>query len=134
MKTHVKKLTLLLAAIIAASFTFQAFADGNPKRGRVYYKMVCTVCHLANAGKVISPSAFTMEEWETYIDEDTHDKTGETNDSVKYYVSKEYRGSIADRNKAAKKFRKMPNDKLLEDIRAFTVGGAKDSDTPASCE
>lgn len=134
MKTSIKKLTILLAAVMAASFTLEAIAEGNPKRGRVYYKMVCTACHLANAGEVISPSKFSMAEWRAYFDADKHDKTGSTNASLKYYLSQEYRGSIADSNKAAKKFLKMPNKQLQADVRAFSVGGAKDSDTPASCE
>ena len=135
MKTRINKLAVLMAIAITAGATFDALAgEGNAKRGRVYFKMVCTACHLATAGYTIPPSSMTMAEWGAYMDGDKHDKSGATNSSVKYYLSQEYRKSIADTNKAAKKFMKLPNDKLFADVRAFTVSGAKDSDTPASCE
>ena len=50
-----------------------------------------------------------------------------------YFVSTEYRESIKDSNKAAKKFLKLPEDQIYADVKAFVVGGARDSDTPASC-
>lgn len=135
MKTRMKKIAVVLATVIAAGATLDAIAgEGNAKRGRVYFKMVCTACHLSNAGFTIPPSSMTMAEWGSYMDADKHDKTGATNSSVKYYLSQEYRKSISDNNRAAKKFIKLPNEKLFADVRAFTVSGAKDSDTPASCE
>ena len=135
MKTMTQKFSILLVAMMLGVFALDAYAgEGNSKRGRVYFKMVCTACHLANAGKTISPNVYTMEEWGNYMDTGKHDKTGATNASLKYYLSQEYRKSISGSNKAAKKFMKLPNDQLFNDVRAFTVGGAKDSDTPASCE
>lgn len=135
MKTMTKKLTLLLAILMLSAFTIEAYAgEGNAKRGRVYFKMVCTACHLSNAGKTIPPNTRTMEQWADYMDAGKHDKTGATNSSLKYYLSQEYRKSISGHNKAAKKFIKLSDDKLFDDVRAFTIGGAQDSDTPASCD
>lgn len=96
--------------------------------------MVCTVCHMTQAGKAFPPSGMTMAEWGAYMDADKHDKTGKSNASVKYYTSQEYRKSVADSNKAAAKFVDVPDDQLFADVRAFVISGAKDSDTPASCE
>jgi len=135
MNTGMKKLAAALTLVCVGMASANALAeDANPKRGRVYFKMVCTVCHMTQAGKAIPPSAFTMAEWGAYIDADKHDKTGASNPSVKYYTSQEYRKSVADTNKAAQKFLDVPDDQMLADVRAFVVSGAKDSDTPASCE
>lgn len=49
-------------------------------------------------------------------------------------MSVEYRESIKDTNKAAKKFLKLPEQQIYADVLTFTVSGAKDSDTPASCD
>lgn len=104
--------------------------DGNWKIGRIYYRMVCTACHSDHAGGAIAPSTKTKAEWAAYIDADSHAKG---KDKVSYYVSKEYRESIKDSNKAAAKFIKKPDAELLADVKAFVVHGAKDSDTPARC-
>jgi hypothetical protein len=95
--------------------------------------MVCTACHVDMTGHTISPASRTMDEWRTYLDADRHDTSGRTNPSVRYYLYQDYRESIKDENKAAKKFLRLPNDQLYADIYQFTVNGAKDSDTPATC-
>jgi cytochrome c5 len=105
-------------------------ADGNWKMGRIYYRMVCTDCHKQQAGGAIAPSAYTKAEWTAYIEADAHAKG---KDSLKHYVSQEYRTSIMDTNKAAKKMAKKSNEELLSDVHAFVIHGAKDSDTPARC-
>lgn len=135
MKAGMKKLAAALAVVCIGLASANALAeDANPKRGRVYFKMVCTVCHMTQAGKAIPPSSYTMAEWGAYVDADKHDKTGASNASVKYYTSQEYRKSVADSNKAAAKFLDVPDAQMLADVRAFVISGAKDSDTPASCE
>ena len=135
MNTGMKKLAAALTVVCVGMASANALAeDANPKRGRVYFKMVCTVCHMTQAGKAVPPSSYTMAEWGSYIDADKHDKTGKSNPSVKYYVSQEYRKSIADSNKAAAKFQEESDEQMLGDVRAFLISGAKDSDTPASCE
>ena len=108
-------------------------ADANSKRGRVYFKMVCTVCHMQMAERSIPPASRSMAEWRAYFDSNTHDATGTTRPELDYYMSQEYRESIKDSNKAARKFLELSSQQLAADVREFTVNGAKDSDTPASC-
>ena len=107
-----------------------AQADGNWKKGRIYYRMVCTACHKDHAGGAIPPSAKTKAEWKAYIEADSHAKG---KDKVSYYVSKAYRESVKDSNRAAAKFLKVPDAALLADVKAFVIYGAKDSDNPARC-
>ncbi len=126
--------TSVIAALMIFSLISEAFADGNSKRGRVYFKMVCTVCHITEAGTAIPPNSRTMAEWAAYIDADKHDLTGKAKPSVAYHTSKDYRESIAESNRAAKKFMKLSDDQLLADVRQFVITGARDSDTPASCQ
>ena len=114
--------------LLGAAATVQADADW--KRGRVYYRMVCTDCHVSKAGGAIAPSTKTKAEWATYIQADKHAKG---KDSLKYYVSKKYRDSIKATNKAAAKYDDVTDAALLEDVKAFALYGAKDSDSPAGC-
>jgi cytochrome c5 len=107
-----------------------AQAEGDWKRGRVYYRMVCTACHVDKAGGSIAPSTKTKAEWAAYMAADKHAKG---KDSVKYYVGKKYRDSIKATNKAAEKYADVPEAELLEDVKAFVIHGAKDSDNPAGC-
>ena len=123
----------LSAAALISLFCFPLAAqaaDGNWKKGRIYYRMVCTACHIDQAGGAISPATKTKAEWKAYLEADAHAKG---KDKVSYYVSQEYRNSIKDKNRAANKFLKIPNDELLSDVKAFVIHGAKDSDTPAKC-
>lgn len=133
-----KKTSLIvgLALIVGSGITMdmaEAAGKASWKRGRVYFRMVCTACHVEVTGAPISPNASTIAEWTAYMDADKHDASGKTKPTVSYYTSKEYRESIKDSNKAAKKFLKMPDAALTADVKAFVVHGAKDSDTPASC-
>ncbi len=123
---------LSLAAFTAPAFSVDDVA-ANKKRGQVYFKMVCTVCHMQAIAKSIPPSSRTMEQWRVYLDADRHDASGTTNPSVRYFMSQEYRQEIQDENKAAKKFLSLPDDQINADVREFVISGAKDSDTPASC-
>lgn len=83
---------LLVAMGASASFNAQA---ADAKRGRVYYRMVCTVCHMEKMGGPISPSSRKRAEWASYFQADKHDKG---KDTVKQYLSKEYRASIKAKN------------------------------------
>jgi len=105
----------------------------NKKRGQVYFKMVCTVCHMQQAEKTIPPASRTMDQWRSYFVANKHDLTGATRPEVSYYMSREYRETIKDTNKAARKFLKLSDEQIDADVREFVVNGAKDSDTPASC-
>ena len=58
---------------------------------------------------------------------------GSAEPTVSYYTSEVYRESVKDSNKAAKKFLGLPADQIYADVKAFVVAGARDSDTPASC-
>ncbi len=129
MKLGNKLLTAIALSGMLMSLVAQA-ADGNWKRGRIYYRMVCTACHTDQPGGSISPASMTIAEWGAYLDADKHAKG---KDSVSYYVSREYRESVKDSNKAAAKFLEMPAEALMADVRAFVIHGAKDSDNPARC-
>jgi cytochrome c5 len=124
MKSHRIVLSGLMLALFALPFAAQA-GDGDWKRGRIYYRMVCTACHTQKASS-IAPSTKTKAEWAAYLKADKHAKG---KDSLKYYVSKAYRDS----NKAAEKFVDVSEQELLDDLRAFVEYGAKDGEKPASC-
>ncbi len=121
-------LPILTATTLFASAA-QAY-DADWKRGRIYYRSVCTSCHVASPIGQINPSSKTKAEWATYMKADKHAKG---KDAVKQYVSKAYRASIKSANKAAEKFADVPDQELLEDITIFLQRGAKDGESPASC-
>ena len=121
--------TLLAATAIVLSLPAQAY-DADWKRGRIYYRSVCTSCHVAMPVGSINPSSKSQAEWAAYLQADKHAKG---KDSLKHYVSKPYRASIKAGNKAAEKFADTADAELLEDIKVFLLKGAKDGDAPASC-
>ncbi len=129
MKLHKPFAFSLMLCLLGTAIPLHA-EDGDWKVGRIYYRMVCTACHRDHAGGAIPPSNMTKAEWKAYIAADKHAKG---KDSVKFYVSQEYRNSIKDTNKAAAKFASMPDDEMLANVQAFVIHGAKDSDTPARC-
>lgn len=118
-----------LLALLGTSFSAQAY-DADWKRGRVYYRSVCTSCHAALPLGSINPSTKTKAEWSAYLLLDKHAKA---KDAVSKYVSKTYRASIKSANKAAEKFAETPDKELQDDIKAFLIKGAKDGDAPATC-
>lgn len=119
----------LLAATALFANVAQAY-DADWKRGRIYYRSVCTSCHAAAPIGQINPSSKTKAEWTAYFQADKHDKG---KDSVKHYVSKDYRAKIKSGNKAAEKFAEVPEQELMEDIKLFLLRSAKDGEAPASC-
>ena len=129
MRTQRPLVIAALLALAGLSMSAQAY-DADWKRGRVYYRSVCTSCHTASPVGAINPSTRTKAEWSGYLMLDKHAKG---KDSVSKYVSREYRASIKASNKAAEKFADTPDKELLEDIRAFLLKGAKDGDSPATC-
>ena len=130
MKLYKKVFVVFLFAMLISPFIAQA-ADGNWKKGRLYYRKVCTDCHKGQSCGAIAPSTKTKAEWATYLDADSHAKG---QDKVSYYVSTEFRESIKGTNRAAAKFLKVPADTLMADVKAFVIHGAKDSDNPARCK
>lgn len=129
MKTRQLLLATLTVGLFGMSAIAQAY-DADWKRGRVYYRSVCTACHAAQAGGSIAPSTMTKAQWESYLRADKHAKG---KDSLKQYVGKPYRASIKSQNKAAEKFADVPDLELLDDLKGFVLKGAKDGDAPASC-
>ena len=129
-------LKMLALAGCLLGFSTQAMSaevEPNKKRGQVYFKMVCTVCHMQMAEKSIPPASRSMAEWRAYFDANKHDASGKSRPELTYYVSQEYRESIKDSNRAANKFLQLSDEQIAADVREFAVNGAKDSDTPASC-
>ncbi len=121
--------------VVLLGFSSLAEARGNWKKGRIYYRMVCTECHIEQAGGAISPSEKTKVEWVDYFEINLHGPQDEpAKYAASYFVSREYRESIKDTNRAAKKMLKIPDDKLLEDVKEFLNHTAKDSDQPSRCE
>jgi len=123
----------IACAITVGLFSLSSLAlayDADWKRGRVYYRSVCTACHAAQAGGSIAPSTMTKAQWAGYLQADKHAKG---KDSMKQYVSKVYRASIRSQNKAAEKFAEVADDELFEDVKAFVIKGAKDGEAPATC-
>jgi cytochrome c5 len=115
-----------LSVLVSSAFAY----DADWKRGRVYYRSVCTSCHAVAPIGSINPSTKTKAEWAAYLKADKHAKG---KDTVKQYVSKAYRASIKAGNKAAEKFADTPDQELMDDISAFLTKGAKDGDAPATC-
>jgi cytochrome c5 len=129
--THAKTLINVAALIVLLAATSAANAyDADWKRGRVYYRSVCTTCHIASPVGSINPSARTKADWNAYVMLDKHAKG---KDTVSKYVSTAYRASIKSTNKAAEKFATTPDKELMEDVKAFLVRGAKDGEAPATC-
>ena len=126
-KLGLRVLVLMLGAgVISAA---QAY-DSDWKRGRIYYRQVCTACHTAEIKKPIAPNDRTMAEWASYFQTDKHNKG---KDTVKLYFSKQYRDSIKAKNAAAAKYADLPEKDLIEDVKAFLHKSAKDGDAPAGC-
>lgn len=124
-KLGLKLLALMLGA--GAMSAAQAY-DGDWKRGRIYYRQVCTACHTAEMKKAIGPNERTQAEWAAYFKADKHGKV-----TVNSYFSKQYRDSIKAKNAAAAKYADLPEKDLIEDVRAFLHKSAKDGDAPAGC-
>ncbi len=118
-----------VVALCAATTAAQAY-DADWKRGRIWYRSVCTSCHAAQQIGSISPSTRSRAEWAAYLNADRHDNGKET---VSRYNSKDYRTTIKAGNKAAEKFAEVPTDDLATDLALFLDKGAKDGDSPASC-
>ena len=119
----------VLAAVLGLATAASAY-DGDWKRGRVYYRGVCTNCHATQKGEPIAPNSYTKAEWTAYLGAGKHNKGADT---VTQYVSAAYRASIKAGNKVAEKFADTPDAELFEDVKAFVINGAKDGDAPASC-
>lgn len=123
-------LKVMALVLCAGAVSAAQAADGDWKRGRIYYRQVCTTCHTAEMKKAIGPNERTQAEWAAYFKADKH---GKGKDTVKQYFSSKYRDSIKATNAAAAKFATVPEKDLLEDVKAFLHKSAKDGDSPAGC-
>jgi hypothetical protein len=134
MKQQKMIFTAFIIVLFALSPLAQA-AQGNWKKGRIYFRMVCNDCHVKEAGGKILPKEKTKAEWQEYFDRNIHGpQDGPHKYTVDYFVSQEYRESVKDTNRAANKMLKVPSEQLLEDVKAFLKHTAKDSDQPSGCE
>lgn len=133
---HTKSfITVAVIVLLGMSSVAEAAKKGNWKKGRIYYRMVCTECHTREAGGKISPAEKTKAEWLDYFERNLHGpQDAPKKYAASYFVSREFRESIKDSNRAAAKMLKIPDDQLLEDVKAFLVHTAKDSDQPSRCE
>lgn len=123
---------VLIAIVLLPDFFTSAQADW--KRGRAYHRLVCTSCHIEMLGNSISPMEKTISEWNEYYAVGKHDQSKQTMSQLSHYVSNKYRQDIKSYNLAAEKFIDVPSTQLINDIQAFAVRGAKDSDTPMRCQ
>ena len=126
------KLALALPLIAAATLSAAPVLayDADWKRGRIYYRAICSSCHTTTPNGVIQPNGRTKGEWVAYLKADKHDKGKE---AVSKYFSKPYLDSIKASNKAADRFSSVPSDQLLQDVQLFLQRSAKDGEAPASC-
>ncbi len=104
--------------------------DGDWKRGRIYYRAICSSCHATTPAGVIQPNGRTKAEWAAYLKADKHEKG---KDSVSQFFSKAYLDGIKGQNKAAAKFADVPSEQLMKDVEVFLQRSAKDGAAPASC-
>jgi len=122
----------LAVALLASGATAFAY-EGELKRGRLYFRQICTACHQEMIGKAIAPNERPKADWAAYIKADKHDKTGKSNPSVKYFTTKAYRETIKSKNRAAEKLLNANDAELYTDVQAWLQYSAKDSDNPAGC-
>jgi cytochrome c5 len=65
--------TFIAAVLLCASTTASAY-DPDWKRGRIYYRSVCTACHANQAGSLIALNTMAKTEWTAYLQKDKHTK------------------------------------------------------------
>jgi len=123
----------VVAALLTAGASAFAY-EGDLKRGRLYFRQICTACHQEMLGKAIAPNERLKADWTAYIKADKHDKSGKSNPSVKYFTTKAYRESIKGKNKAAEKLLNANDAELYADVQAWLQYSAKDSDNPSGCQ
>lgn len=86
----------------------------NPKRGKVFFKKECRVCHDGNQAIVkLEPNAKTMKQWEAAFAEE-----GKARDCIA---------------RVQEKLGTTPTEQDLLDMQSYLVQHAADSDQPASC-
>ena len=127
MKHLVPLTAAAIALVLAPSSPALAEDEGIWKRGRIYYRSVCTACHEVEIGHSIAPAEKTIAEWNAWIE------TEEGAAHLGQYVSQDYRNELAPDNKVAASFASLSDTEMWNDVRAFVIYGAKDSANPATC-
>ena len=131
---NMPSMTRVSVAVALLAIGTSAFAyEGELKRGRLYFRQICTSCHQEMIGKAIAPNERLKADWVAYIKADKHDKTGKSHPSVKYFTTKAYRETIKGKNKAAEKLLNANDADLYTDVQAWLQSSAKDSDNPSGC-
>jgi cytochrome c5 len=133
MKTRTIRAISLASLLVTAAASALAY-EGDLKRGRLYFRQICTTCHQTMLGKPIAPNERTKADWAAYLKADKHDKTGKSNASVKYFMTKAYRETIKGSNKAAEKLLNANDAEIAADVSAWVQYSAKDSDNPSGCQ
>jgi hypothetical protein len=124
---------LCVFAVALAGASAAIAYEGDLKRGRLYFRQICTSCHQTALGKAIAPNERTKADWAAYVKADKHDKTGKSNASMKYFTTKAYRETIKGSNKAAEKLLNANDAEIFADVQAWLQYSAKDSDNPSGC-
>lgn len=114
MRIVVKLVSLLLFFVLAVSVA-QAGPRANPKKGKVYYKKHCRVCHDGSKeAPTLEPITKTMEQWGREF-------------APKGIVLAACHKRVTDEVGV-----KLTDQDLL-DIQSYLVQHAADSDQPATC-
>ncbi len=108
-----KWISLVVLGLLVAVFAV-AGPRANPRKGKVFYKKYCRVCHDgSNGGSDLTPMSKTMDQWSRAF------KPG---GDVESHIGKVKEKTGTD----------LTAQDLL-DIQAFLVQHAADSDQPATC-
>jgi len=109
-----KLMSLLVAGLLVTAVAFAA-PRVNPKKGKVFYRANCRVCHDGTTGTAeLSPNSKTMEQWGREFED----------------------GEVVKKSCVARVKEKVGTELTeqdLLDIQAYLVHHAADSDQPASC-
>lgn len=108
-------LALLAAGTMLTPPDVIAGMRANPKRGKVFYKINCRVCHdgQIKGTKDLSPLSKTMDQWARDFS-----AGGEVENCT---------------TRVEKKLGTALNDQDLLDIQSYLIEHAADSDQPATC-
>jgi len=109
-----KLMSLLLLGLLVSAVAIAA-PKVNPKKGKVFYRANCRVCHDGTTEAAdLSPNSKTMEQWGREFED----------------------GAVVKKSCVARVKEKVGTELTeqdLLDIQAYLVQHAADSDQPASC-
>lgn len=109
----IKWIALVVVGLLVTAFAVAA-PRVNPRKGKVFYKKYCRVCHDGSTdAKEMSPITKTMEQW---------GRAFKAEGKVESHLS-----SVKDKTDV-----ELTEQDLL-DIQAYLIQHAADSDQPATC-